>query len=184
MFAAAYLPLIKDGNAALNGNWELTYIEALMAIGVFNGDSAAFRKGVDLWRRRVPAYLYLRSDGDLPIRPSNTTRFDTREALLDYWHNPRVWPDGLCQETCRDLEHVLMGLAALINAAEIAWRQGLDLYAEEALRITTAMEFHAGLLLGQAPPSGLCGGRWNPASSPSWKSPITTTTTGCANSCP
>ncbi len=42
----------------------------------------------------------------------------------------RMLPDGLSQETCRDIEHVQYGLAAMMNGAETARIQGVDLYRE------------------------------------------------------
>lgn len=157
MLDSAFLPLIRKGNPTTNGNWELTYIEAMMAIGVFNADTAAFNKGVFLWRKRVPAYFYLKADGPLPAKPYGVPASYSDSQLIVHWYNPQVWPDGLCQETCRDFGHTQMGLAAMIDAAEIALHQGLDLYSEFADRIIAAMEFHAGLLLGGTPPPGLCG---------------------------
>jgi hypothetical protein len=51
--------------------------------------------------------------------------------------------DGISQETCRDLEHVQYGLAAMMNAAETARIQGVDLYREQANRMAQCMEFAA-----------------------------------------
>lgn len=62
-----------------------------------------------------------------------------------------------------------MGLAALINAAEIAYHQGLDLYAEFTERITTAMEFHADIILGSPWPTGLCQDSLNISVSQTWE---------------
>jgi hypothetical protein len=55
----------------------------------------------------------------------------------------RSMPDGIAQETCRDLEHVQYGLAAMMNGAETARIQGVDLYREQADRIVACMEYHA-----------------------------------------
>ena len=46
----------------------------------------------------------------------------------------------------------------MVNVAETAWHQGVDLYAEADKRIRTAAWFHARYDLGQAVPSTLCGG--------------------------
>ena len=169
MLSTAFIPLIRNGTgiAGTNGNWELSMIEALMAIGVFNEDTASFNKGVLLWRRRVPAYFYLTSDGNVPIAPYGTNMTGTQ--LLSHWYNPGVFPNGLCQETCRDFGHTQYGLAAMINAAEIARHQGLDLYSEFTTRITAALEFHANLLLGNPAPAGLCGGTLNLSVDPTWE---------------
>jgi hypothetical protein len=129
-----------------------------MGIGVFLDDQALFQKGVAMWRRRVPAYLYLARDGAMPVPPAGTERYSEPAALVDHWHGQSRFVDGLAQETCRDFGHTLYGLAAMVNAAEIARHQGVDLYGEEAERITRAMEFHAGFLLGDPAPAWLCGG--------------------------
>jgi hypothetical protein len=54
--------------------------------------------------------------------------------------------DGLLQETVRDSQHANMGLSAMVNAAETARQQGVDLYAEQGQRIMAALEFQAQFL--------------------------------------
>jgi alginate lyase len=157
MFNRAFVPLLTDDIPLTNGNWDLSMSNALIAIGVFNEDRATYDQGVFRWRKRVPAYFYLSGDGALPIPPDRVEIM----ASYAYWHNPGRFVDGLCQETGRDLGHVQMGLAAAINAAEIAYHQGLNLYGEQRVRITKAMEFHADYLLGNPVPPWLCGGKLN-----------------------
>jgi hypothetical protein len=150
MLNQAFLPLLVNGNPSYNGNWELAIINALLCIGVFNEDAATFNTGVLLWRKRVPAYFYLTTDGPTPMRPYGTTKLDADGAIHGYWFNPRAYFDGLCQETLRDFgHHMQQGLASAVSSAEIAFHQGIDLYAENAARITAAMEFQAGRFLGQ-----------------------------------
>ena len=168
MLRKAYLPYIEEGRPNFNGNWELSMIEAMMAIGVFNDDDAVFQKGVSMWRKRVPAYFYLAQDGELPTPPPLGNK-DTKEALIQYWQGQSKFVDGLCQETCRDFGHTFYGLAAMVNAAEIARHQGVDLYGEEARRITTAMEFHAEFVLGKPVPSWLRRGRLRISSGSTWE---------------
>jgi hypothetical protein len=153
MLAKAFLPLIIEGGVrpGYRGNVELSMSESLLSIGVYEGDTAVFNKGLALFRRRVPAYFYLTADGDLPLAAFDDPRYATEAEMLDYWHDPKVLTDGHCQETCRDQKHVQMGLAALLQAAEIAWQQGVDLYAEFAERVLKGMEFHADILLGNVP---------------------------------
>ncbi len=154
MLNQAFLPLILPGNARYNGNWELSMSDALLCIGVFNEDTAAFNRGVFLWRKRVPAYFYLTTDGPTPVRPYGTTDLDSDASIYNFWYKPSQYFDGLCQETRRDYgHHMQMGLASAINAAEIAYHQGLDLYGENDRRLMAAMEFQAGALLGK-PVSG------------------------------
>jgi hypothetical protein len=156
MLRSAYLPEIVNGAPGDNGNWELAMAEGTMAIGVFLDDRATFDEGVALWRRRVPAYIYLTTDGATPVPPPGTTK--TGAQLTAYWYNQTTLVDGLMQETCRDFGHVTGGLAAMVDGAETARIQGVDLYGEQAKRISAAMEFHAHYINGAAVPSWLCGG--------------------------
>jgi Alginate lyase/Secretion system C-terminal sorting domain len=149
MLNNAFLPLLVSGNPTYNGNWELSMINALVCIGVFNEDTTTFNLGVFLWRKRVPAYFYMTTDGVSPFRPYGTISLNSETAIKNYWVNPYKYFDGLCQETYRDYgHHMQMGLASAVNTAEIAYHQGIDLYSENDKRITTAMEFQASALMG------------------------------------
>jgi hypothetical protein len=156
-----YLPKVVEGSGG-NGNWELTMAEATMAIGVFLDDRSTFDKGVALWRGRVPAYVYSTSDGPAPKSPPGAPK--SGAALVSFWYGQSMFVDGLAQETCRDLGHTQLGFAAMVNAAETARIQGLNLYHEEAARITAGYEFHAQYLNGAAVPSWLCSGKLNDVS--------------------
>ena len=159
MLHDAYLPLVVHG-AAENGNWELSEIDAAIAIAVFLDDKVTFDNAVAMWRRRVPAYVYLTTDGPLPVAPP-TGNATTPQQIIAFWYNQSTFTDGLAQETCRDLGHTQYGLAAIVNAAETARIQGIDLYSSEAKRMTAGLEFHARLLNGAPIPSTLCGGTLN-----------------------
>jgi hypothetical protein len=149
MLNKAFLPLLINGNPTFNGNWELSMINAMMCIGVFNEDQATFDKAVLLWRKRVPAYIYMTTDGISPVRPYGTSNYNSESGIKSYWFNPPKYFDGLCQETCRDWGHHLqMGLASAINSAEIAWHQGVNIYAENEKRFVAALEFQASAQLG------------------------------------
>ncbi|HTA88762.1 MAG TPA: alginate lyase family protein [Polyangiaceae bacterium] len=167
MLSTVYLPEVVNG-ADSNGNWELSMAEATMNIGVFTNDQDVFEQGVSLWRKRTPAYVYLSTDGATPVPPPKGSY--PGDALIGYWYNQSTFVDGLCQETCRDLGHVQYGLAALINAAETARIQGVDLVADEQKRISAALEFHAQYINGTAVPSWLCGGALNAVTpDPMWE---------------
>ena len=138
--ATQYVPSLVDGSCE-NGNKELSMSEALINIGVFNDDPKTFNLGVKMWRGRAPAYIYLITDGATPVKPA--------KCDLAIWGNkghtaPLV--DGLLQESCRDSGHANMALAGMVNAAETARQQGLDLYAEQGKRIMAALEFQAQFL--------------------------------------
>ncbi len=155
MLKNAFLPNISAGSRN-NGNWELSMIEAMMNIAVHTDDHALFNKAVSMWRARVPAYIYLATDGSKPVQPPSGAL--SPSALTSYWQGQTTYVDGLSQETCRDLAHTQMGLAAMLNAAMTAKIQGVNLFAEQEPRIVAALEFHANYLLGAKAPAWLCGG--------------------------
>jgi hypothetical protein len=158
MLRSAFLPMVTRSAEGTNGNWDLVMIEAALYIGVFLDDRGVFDRAVARWRRRVPAYIYMQADGAGPVPPPDGGK-EAPDALLRYWHGQQKLIDGVAQETCRDFGHTAFGLASAIAAAETAFQQGLDLYAEQSARLRAALELHAGYLLGEPPPSWLCGGR-------------------------
>jgi hypothetical protein len=168
MMRDVYLPEVIKGAPDQNGNWELVMAEATIAIGVFLDDAATFAQGLELWRGRVPAYVYLTTDGPTPVLPPGG--HVTASTLTAFWYGQTTFVDGVAQETCRDLGHTQYGLAAIINGAETAWIQGVDLFTEQKKRIVAGLEFHAALLDGAAVPSTLCGGKLNSVTPlPTWE---------------
>ena len=155
MLRSAYLPVLLQGSGA-NGNWELIMTDALMGIAVFLDDRTSFNRAVSLWRGRVPAYVYLKSDGPAPKSPPG--RAKTGASLTGYWFGQTTFVDGVAQETCRDFGHTAMGFNAAFHAAETARIQGVDLWGEQKTRLAAGLEFHASYELGAAVPSWLCGG--------------------------
>jgi hypothetical protein len=141
MLATQYVPSLLQGSCQ-NGNKELSMAAALINIGVFNDDRATFDRGVQMWRGRTPAYIYLSSDGPEPKKAAGCDD-------MPIWGNKgKTTPlvDGLLQESVRDSGHANMGLSSMVNAAETARQQGVDLYAEQADRICAALEFQAQFL--------------------------------------
>jgi hypothetical protein len=152
MLAKQYIPSIIKGSCE-NGNKELAMSEALINIGVFNDDRDTFDRGVEMWRGRAPAYIYLSSDGPTPLKAEGCDS-------MPIWSNKGLttpYVNGLLQESVRDSNHANMGLAAMVNAAETARQQGVDLYAEQQKRIVAALEFQAQFLRpnSAAPPKNL-----------------------------
>ncbi|MBI5381868.1 MAG: alginate lyase family protein [Opitutae bacterium] len=150
MLRTQYLPSVINGSCQV-GNWELSIAEALLNIAIFLNDRPLFDKAIGYWRGRVPAYFYLTSDGATPRPPGHCS--------AQSWYGASTYVDGLCQETCRDLGHTQYGIASSHAMAEAALQQGIDLYAEEATRLISALEFHAQYLNGAAIPNWLCGGK-------------------------
>ena len=155
MMNGAFFPLIEHFNRyAVNGNWDDVMIEVMMSIAVFDDNHALFDEAVARYKKRLPAYIYATADGPVPIMPDPSAP----QNVVTFWYGQKTFVDGLCQETCRDLRHVQHGFGGLIQAAEIAWHQGVDLYAERGNRLLAGMEFHAQYILGATVPASLCGG--------------------------
>ncbi|MCM2411610.1 alginate lyase family protein [Streptomyces sp. RKAG290] len=156
MLRDVYLPKVINGSNS-NGNWELSMTEAAIGISVFLEDRTSYDKAVSKFRGRVPAYIYLTSDGALP-KTAPGSGLDTRDKIINYWQGQSTFMDGLSQETCRDLTHTGYGLSAISHIAETSRIQGQDLYPEIAERLRQALGLHAKYQLGTAVPSSLCGG--------------------------
>lgn len=140
MLREQYVPSLTGGSDE-NGNKELAMAEALINVGIFNDDRTLFDAGVKMWRGRAPAYIYLATDGPKPVLPPN--------GEMPFWGNKgksTPFVDGLLQESMRDAHHANMGFSSMVNAAESARQQGLDLYAEQGARMVAAMEWQAQFL--------------------------------------
>lgn len=149
MLRGLYVPNLLGGSLADNGNYELSMADALIQIGTYLGDASTFDAGLALWRRRVPAYIYMTTDGPKPVMLAGERAT---------W-NATTYLDGLCQETCRPddkLHHCQLAFAAMINGAETARIQGVDLYAEQATRIVAGLELEASYLNGAMTPDPGC----------------------------
>lgn len=80
----------------------------------------------------MPSYFYYEPwDGDHPV--------PAPRGVAD-WYGETVFNasvSGICQETCRDLGHAQMGIAGMINGAETAYIQGVDLYRTQVRKERT-----------------------------------------------
>ena len=130
-----------------------------------------------MWRGRTPAYIYLSKDGPQPLQAAGCDD-------MPIWGNKgqtTTLVDGLLQESVRDSGHANLGLSSMVNAAETARQQGVDLYAEQADRICAALEFQAQFLPpNNAPPVK----NVVMHAHPTWESLTTITTTASAAICP
>ncbi len=158
MFRDVYLPEVIGGATWTNGNWELIMMEAATGIAVFLDDRASWDRALARFRERVKAYIYLASDGPLPVAPPGET--DVPEGqLIGYWQGQETFVDGITQETCRDFGHTGWGLSAASHVAETARLQGLNLWSEIQPRMVAALELHMPYALGEKKaPSWLCDG--------------------------
>jgi hypothetical protein len=125
MLKEVVLPPIKDFATFANGNWDAACIATTMSIGVFCDDHQIFDRAVEYFRNG----------------PGNG-------RLTHYVINET----GQCQESGRDQQHTQLGLGLLAEACEIAWHQGIDLYAESDNRLLKGFEYTAKYNLGHDAP--------------------------------
>lgn len=125
MFLNVIYPVVKDFAPFANGNWDAAAVQTVLAIGVFCENRAIFEHGLRYY-----------VDG-----PGNG-------CLLHYVINET----GQCQESGRDQQHTQLGLALLAASCEVAWQQGLDLYAYADYRLLKGFEYTAQYNLGNEVP--------------------------------
>ncbi len=124
MVLQVWYPVIEDWTPKNNGNWDAANIQTMMCMGIFLDRRDIFDK----------AYRFA-IDGD------------TNGSIKNYFTD-----NGQCQESGRDQQHVQMGLAFLGCAAEIAWKQGLDLYGVFNNRLYRGFEYTAKYMSGEEVP--------------------------------
>ncbi len=124
MLREVFYPIIKDFYPTANGNWDAAMIQTTMAIGVFLDDHEIFNRGAD---------YFMNGKGN--------------GAITHY-----VNETGITQESGRSQGYAQMGLAYLSVAAEIGWKQGLDLYGAYDNRLALGFEYTARYGLGHDVP--------------------------------
>lgn len=138
------------------GNWLGAFVDGSMQLSVALNDRAAFDFACMRWRRVVPSLIWMRSDKNVnpypklagyPFAPpwtmwdnSNTTAATIKSIWGSPNGEPSSWPDGLEFEMFRDMHHTAMAFSCIFNAAETAYNQGVNLYAEEAPRLVVGCE--------------------------------------------
>ena len=124
MLRQVYYPVIKDFYPTANGNWDASMIQTMIAMGIFLDDRAMFDRAVEYYRNG-------KGNG----------------AIRNYFNE-----FGECQESGRDQAHVQMGIGFLACACEMAWKQGVDLYAAGDNRLALGFEYTAKYNLGENVP--------------------------------
>lgn len=119
-----FYPPVKDFFPAANGNWDASMIQTMLAMGIFLDDRAMFDRAADYFRN---------GEGN--------------GAIEKY-----MSATGECQESGRDQAHTQMGLGFLGCAAEMAWKQGVDLYGAADNRLAVGFEYTAKYNLGHDVP--------------------------------
>lgn len=120
-FREVIYPVIKNYALFANGNWDSAAIKTDMAIGVFCNNRAIFEDALR---------YYVKGAGN--------------GRLSNYIINNT----GQCQESGRDQQHTQLGIAHLADCAEIAWHQGLNLYAYDDNLLLKGFEYTAKYNLG------------------------------------
>ena len=108
-----------------NGNWDGVIARAHLAIAVFTDNRELFNGAVD----------------HLLHAPANG-------SIFKY-----IYPSGECQETPRDLAHILMGLCEFSGAARIAYTQKVDLFSAGNNRLALGFEYTMNVFFGGQPQS-------------------------------
>ena len=110
-------------------NWDANNIMALISIGVLCDNAAIFNEGVEYFKN---------GGGTGSIK--NAVPFVHAGGL------------GQWQETGRDQSHGFLGVGFLATACQIAWNQGIDLFAFDNNRLLAGAEYVAKYNLGEAVP--------------------------------
>jgi parallel beta-helix repeat protein len=123
MLMTVYYPLMRYYYPQANGNWDGAIIHSIMAIAVFTDNRKMFDNAVD-------HFLHAPVNG----------------SIFKY-----IYPSGQCQESTRDQGHVQLGLGEFAGAAQVAFTQGVDLFALADNRIALGYEYTAKFVLGEKP---------------------------------
>ncbi|MEU3986694.1 alginate lyase family protein [Streptomyces sp. NPDC026672] len=156
MLRDVYLPVVVNGSNR-TGNWDLTMLEAAVSISVFLDDHASWDRAMGHYLERVPAFVYLSSDGALP-RTVASQHLTTRDQIVGFWFGASTFTTGITQETCRDFTHTGYGISSISHVLETARIQGQDLYPQVGERLRQALGFQSTYEIGTAVPSSVCGG--------------------------
>lgn len=133
--------------------------EAAILMAVFLEDSESYNTAMSWFLKRVPATVYMTTDGEYPIAARGQS--SDPDAIIAWWFNQTVFrEDGQAQETCRDLEHTGYSFASMAHVAETSRIQGTDLYKlDVGNRLRYGLEFHSKFVNGESVPSWVCGGK-------------------------
>lgn len=121
MLQNVFYPTLQNFKSCAHGNWDIICMKALMAIAVFSNDNAMFNKVVN--------YFYY-GEGNGSIK---------NYVLTDA---------GQLQESNRDQPHVMLAIGSLAELAEVALKQGVDLYSANNNAIMRGYEYTAKYNLG------------------------------------
>ncbi|MBA4863254.1 alginate lyase family protein [Streptomyces sp. PSKA54] len=120
-FLNVWYPAISGYMLYANGNWDLTSVQSILAIGVFCEEWTLFEDAL---------------------------RFAAAGAGNGSVRNRIVTEAGQGQESGRDQGHEQLAAGLLADAAQVAWNQGVDLWGFDGNRILANFEYAARYNLG------------------------------------
>ncbi|MFI9827499.1 alginate lyase family protein [Streptomyces sp. NPDC051913] len=120
-FLDVWYPAISGYMLYANGNWDLTAIQSILAIGVFCEERTLFEDAL---------------------------RFVAAGAGNGSVRNRVVTDPGQGQESGRDQGHEQLAVGLMGDAAQVAWNQGVDLWGYDDHRILANAEYAARYNLG------------------------------------
>lgn len=120
-FRQVIYPVLAEFAPFANGNWDDAALKTVMGIGIFCNDREIFETAVRY-------YVNGWGNGSLTHYIINDT--------------------GQVQETGRDQAHTQLGIGMLAECCEMAWHQGLNLYAYADNRLLKGFEYTAKYNLG------------------------------------
>ncbi|MBB5814653.1 alginate lyase family protein [Streptomyces collinus] len=120
-FLRVWYPAISGYMLYANGNWDLTSVQSILAIGVFCEEPTLFEDAL---------------------------RFAAAGAGNGGVRHRIVTDAGQGQESGRDQGHEQLAVGLLADAAQVAWNQGVDLCAFDDNRLLKNVEYAARYNLG------------------------------------
>ncbi|NII29816.1 DUF4979 domain-containing protein [Pseudoflavitalea sp. X16] len=125
MLQSVFYPTLQNFRPCAHGNWDIICMKALMAIAVFSDDKPMFNKVVNY-------FYYGEGNGSI--------------------NNYVLTAAGQLQESNRDQPHTMLALGSLAELAEVALKQGIDLYNASTNAIMRGFEYTSKYNLGYTVP--------------------------------
>ena len=125
MLKSVFYPVMGNFKPCSHGNWDIICMKALMGIAIFTEDVTMFNKTVNY-------YYYGEGNGSIK-----------NYVLSDA---------GQLQESNRDQPHVMLAIGSLAELAEMALKQGVDLYSANNNAILRGYEYTSQYNLGMDVP--------------------------------
>lgn len=168
MLRNVFVPHIYGGDIMRWGNQGLTAWHGLLAIAIFLDDVKMYDR---VWNNlaglphRPDDHPFASGGVWKPDWPANFGPFFIERTKPPAFGNEPDWgyddqvqyyiyPNGQCEESCRDQAHAMYGLFQMVAIAETFWNQGDDLYGLLDNRILLGLEWSLRYNLSDWEPKG------------------------------